>query len=599
MRGALDPQESGDHPALVRLDPECELQRPYLPANVGWSRQHHCWSLATSTNTIGLRGGQRFAVYFEDRRHCRVVAKSLADLLVNTLRRHGFAVDTYSVVHPEDLYPLAYSSDSMLLEMATNSELWWAPPPEQDADYRLPANPHHLRDDRLRLLPPPVARLLDLGVGLHENCEPESPVRGFTGWTPAVATAAAVALDNRVPPLPPQAAAWWREANELSPWHAPQLVAAKLMGTTWWADLPISAVMREPRLGTGQTWPKDPKWREPYAIDVYTMLDEELETTGFADVLRFYRRWNNLDGVDLTGFAGSSSARAGVAAAAVINQFGPPPALAVLTCRLCPCEYRTDQIVWLNVEEAGSRQYCPGCLQHMGGTIDERDYPDTAEARVLVDAGVSAALRQLHAELGRLPSERLLRTEGVFLGDGAMEDRDRKMLLRMATPALRVGAATAGESKRRTHTDWLAVAGLLDGSARAGRGVPSVATDGHATRSLLERHIDDWMSASDVWHTLEPRYPDDLELNRNGLRADWLLADGTFVEAAGMMTETAYREKMSRKGQLAGRFGINLVVITDSDLGALPRILGHLAGRGPMIADETKPGPGSRTDTLA
>ena len=54
------------------------------------------------------------------------------------------------------------------------------------------------------------------------------------------------------------------------------------------------------------------------------------------------------------------------------------------------------------------------------------------------------------------------------------------------------------------------------------------------------------MSVNGIWHSLEPRYPFDPELNRNGSRADWLLADGTFVEAAGLMTDVYYREKMEQ-----------------------------------------------------
>jgi hypothetical protein len=87
------------------------------------------------------------------------------------------------------------------------------------------------------------------------------------------------------------------------------------------------------------------------------------------------------------------------------------------------------------------------------------------------------------------------------------------------------------------------------------------------------------MSAHDIRHELEPPYPYDRVLNVNGLRADWLLADGTFVEASGMTTDVTYQAKIERKRHLARQVGINLVIVTEADLSDLPGLLGRLAGR--------------------
>ena len=85
-------------------------------------------------------------------------------------------------------------------------------------------------------------------------------------------------------------------------------------------------------------------------------------------------------------------------------------------------------------------------------------------------------------------------------------------------------------------------------------------------RSLFERYVDDYLYARGVRHEPEPPYPYDSELNPTGLRADWKLADGRFVEAAGLMSKAEYASKMARKTELAVKHGIQLVVLTDVDL---------------------------------
>jgi hypothetical protein len=169
-------------------------------------------------------------------------------------------------------------------------------------------------------------------------------------------------------------------------------------------------------------------------------------------------------------------------------------------------------------------------------------------------------------EFGGAPAEDQLRK-----APGAGPDRDLLMLCRMLTS--REGLAAPGSHRKvYSWTDWLAEAGLLAGGIRTSRGVTVVAKDGHMCRSLLERHVDDFFFDNGIEHDIEPHYPFDPELNRNGSRADWRLADGTYVEALGFTADPTYMAKVERKLSLAARHRIPVVTVTQAELPSLPDI---------------------------
>lgn len=85
-----------------------------------------------------------------------------------------------------------------------------------------------------------------------------------------------------------------------------------------------------------------------------------------------------------------------------------------------------------------------------------------------------------------------------------------------------------------------------------------VAADRRLCRSLFERHVDDFFHHWNIAHEPEPHYPYDIELNTTGPRADWLRADGTFVEALGLPDEEGYAAKVDRKLELARRTGMRV-----------------------------------------
>ncbi len=145
---------------------------------------------------------------------------------------------------------------------------------------------------------------------------------------------------------------------------------------------------------------------------------------------------------------------------------------------------------------------------------------------------------------------------------------DLLMLCRMLTARTHYTELGA-DRKSYAWTDWLAQAGLLTDGVRTGRGVTVIAKDGHLCRSLLERQVDDFFHDQGIAHDPEPNYPFDAEHNLNGYRADWKLADGTFVEALGFPKDPAYMSKADKKIQLAARYGISVVTVTHADLNKL------------------------------
>lgn len=153
--------------------------------------------------------------------------------------------------------------------------------------------------------------------------------------------------------------------------------------------------------------------------------------------------------------------------------------------------------------------------------------------------------------------------------DGA--NADLLMLCRMLTA--RWSRPDLG-SDRKAHawTDWLALAGLLHQGVRTSRGVTVMAKDGHLCRSLLERQIDDFLYDNGIEHEPEPDYPFHSERNTSGYRADWKLADGTFVEALGFTDNPDYMDKVQNKLNLAALSNIPVICITSADLPHLTSI---------------------------
>ena len=201
--------------------------------------------------------------------------------------------------------------------------------------------------------------------------------------------------------------------------------------------------------------------------------------------------------------------------------------------------------------------YCLDCIQdaRVGLLIDFGFEDETWHA-----AAMGSIVKLAVVEFGDAPARdqlRMMPTEGP--------NRDLLMLCRML--AVRRGyVVPGGHRKVYSWTDWLGKAGLLADGIRTSRGVIVTAKDGHLCRSLLERQIDDFFFDNGIEHEIEPFYPFDPEVNLGGYRADWRLADGTFVEALGFTSNPVYMAKAERKISLAARHQIPVMTVTEDNL---------------------------------
>lgn len=192
-----------------------------------------------------------------------------------------------------------------------------------------------------------------------------------------------------------------------------------------------------------------------------------------------------------------------------------------------------------------------------------------ARTGLFVDLGFNEAWHQ--AVLWSLKNLAMIEFGGAPAADQLRKmpkdgpNADLLTLCRMLT-VRRGYVVPGGQRKVYSWTDWLGEAGLLTDGIRSSRGVTVMAKDGHICRSLLERQIDDFFFDHGIEHETEPHYPFDAEINRDGYRADWRLADGTYVEALGFTKNPVYMAKAQRKISLATQHQIPVVTVTESDL---------------------------------
>ncbi|MGP6178448.1 hypothetical protein ACTU6U_14240 [Microbacterium sp. A196] len=315
----------------------------------------------------------------------------------------------------------------------------------------------------------------------------------------------------------------WQASISLSAPHAPSLTALRLHDAypDWWASLPVGGIPEAAHgvwlLGHRDTYPTWMRTSE-------TGLEDDQLSAAVAILVREVK--------DLDWLVPASRKKH--------------------DCWLCGRAFEPGMLPAGRVAQLGTAKVCHLCLRIGMGAPPVTSSP-------LRESGAAAAVAEVVRLAGRVIS-------ASMVADLAAEGKtspENLILLRHALP----------DTTERGWGKWLAQARVLGEGWRPSRGYISVAADGHPCRSLFERIIDDYFSAHGIQHEPEPHYPYDDELNPFGSRADWRLADGRFVEAAGLMSTAAYAAKMAKKVELAHRFGIPLLVLTEADLPHLRELL--------------------------
>jgi hypothetical protein len=195
------------------------------------------------------------------------------------------------------------------------------------------------------------------------------------------------------------------------------------------------------------------------------------------------------------------------------------------------------------------------------------DHDGMSPTSNLSDEELSARLRKAVEVLSFVPPV----TFRDHLQMRAIEPARRRRL-----EAALVCLPSIGHYYERFGKPWTKVlisTGVVDGLRVTTRGTMAIASDGHLCRSLGELAIDDYLTNAGISHDVEPSWPVHPELNPRGRqRADWILADGTYVEYAGLTGDVTYDRTMAGKVQMASELGIPILVVYPSDLNRLSDI---------------------------
>ena len=245
---------------------------------------------------------------------------------------------------------------------------------------------------------------------------------------------------------------------------------------------------------------------------------------------------------------------------AMARRSWPYPTKAL--CAVCDTPHFYDFVRYWAIRKFGGPEICALCMMAAANVPERTDGPEMSPADGL------AALVRLSRELGMVPPQAF--REAVTTAGMAPERRARVIAALMCTPSASKLREMVGGLP---WIDVLRSAGLVGETWRPGRGVLCQAADGHPCRSLGERAVDDWLSATDTSTTSSPAIHA-LDLNPNGrLRADWQVGD-VYIEYVGMLGDIEYAAKVRRKGELARSSGIELVMVAPEDLYRLDQVLG-------------------------
>lgn len=476
-------------------------------------------------NVIGFYGEVRtrsinalVALVNLDTRELFTISDVLVPPVLARLVRMGVAVD---VVHP------AAPSTKLAAKMSWFTQSWDTSFEEEDPRLTVPADITFKMDaDLAAELPAEIVAAFEeqLATSAFDPL-PKRSQGAYWEKTNGVLDSEDIATFRKLAPrgveMPEDWDIIWEMAVELSEPHAPVLCALYLhdLHPEWWDALPLTEYVQ------GGTWLLGHSMSQPY----------------------WFRQDMNLD----------AERRLQCAVALVIEAVGDVKGLRKLSrqetpCAACGRPFERGLLQAGEIYQRATARVCGRCV-NVSWPQNERDLTPVQRE------GLLANLRAYVDAAGGVISSQMI--YGVsFPFDMPAE---AKFILERELPWY----------VTNNWIEWLGNAGVLgEGTWRPSYGQISTASDGHLCRSFLERVIDDFFSASGITHEPEPLYPYDVDLNPNGLRGDWELADGTLVEAAGLMSDPVYAAKVETKRKVATKHGLRLIVLEEPDLVGLREI---------------------------
>jgi hypothetical protein len=166
------------------------------------------------------------------------------------------------------------------------------------------------------------------------------------------------------------------------------------------------------------------------------------------------------------------------------------------------------------------------------------------------------ALYELSDFLGKVPTQDLENLFYLF--------KDKESILRLTVLLQKMRTPAGYKQEFGSFFAALVAAGVLPGgSRRTLLGTMTMSKDGHICLSLIEKEIDDFISAEGIAHNKEVHYPG------SRLRADWELVGAsvrTFVEYFGLLSHVPYADRVQQKRRIASETGIYLIeLLPNSD----------------------------------
>ncbi len=234
-----------------------------------------------------------------------------------------------------------------------------------------------------------------------------------------------------------------------------------------------------------------------------------------------------------------------------------------LTCPICDKSFWGGDLPIWTYRQFGPARYCQECCLVVRN----------GKSRRWKRSNVIQSMRTLADSMDSIPNQSYSFEVLAGLSDSK---RDAIMSALWDMPNFETIKAVL---KVKYWLNALQEAGLVGEAWRPSRGTWCIAADGHRCRSLLEKSIDDWFSRNGFQHECEPYWPAHSLYNPSGKkRADWRLADGSFVECIGMMGDNEYAKKIQEKQMLAEEVGIKLYLVSPTDLVLLDKIFENALG---------------------